>query len=163
MRVFALLLVCWKLYEAVFLYLTGQERCWPALNSHLSSALKKEGYVQKNDLPLYLLYVMAYLATNVCSLVFTPGSEVIQEHPILIRWRLNFNGEKEKKKKEAKNIPMLSNSVSSWWALNICLNVRFIEWCCSESEPNSGFNDMPSSELGNPPCISLYTYSSQRL
>lgn len=102
MRVFALHFVWWKLYEAVLLYLTGQERCWPALNSHLSSALKKEEYVQKNDLPLYLLYVTAYLATNVCSLVFTPSSEVIQAHPILIRWRLNFNGEKEKKKKRNK-------------------------------------------------------------
>lgn len=105
MRVFALLLVWWKLYEAVLLYLTGQERCWPALNSHLSSALKKEGYVQKNDLPLYLLYVTAYLATNVCSLVFTPSSEVIQEHPILIRWRLNFNGgEKKKRNKKYSNV-----------------------------------------------------------
>lgn len=156
MRVFALLLVWWKLYEAVSLHLTDQERCWPALNSHLSSALKKEGNVLKNSLSLYLLCVVAYHATNffhLCS-----DSEMIQKHLILVRWRWNFNNEIEKKKKKHSNV-----NISSWWTLNICLNLLFIGWCCSESEPNLAFKDRLCSELGNPPCVSLYTYSSQRL
>lgn len=136
-------------------------RCWAALNFLLSSDLKKEMSSSKKGLRC------------TCCMSWPPSPHTSFSWVLLTvrQWGSTWDWEdgnkmlmlKIKNNDKKKVIPVLTNYVSTWLALNICQSYLFTEWCHSESEPNLGFNHMLHYELGSPLWNSLYTYSSKRL